>query len=222
MKKKSELDRESSNGRDLKKWFFPFRFLFLFLMLSNTSSAMDAPALKQETIISEVPSYSGALRIVIEKSANTLTLYKENRPFKRYRAAFGRGYLDGDKRKKGDMRTPEGDFYICTMNTSKRFYKFLGLSYPDSKHAEYGLQSGIISLNEYALIKKAIEKRQSPPWNTQLGGAVGIHGRMLVESTTDQPLAGGNWTYGCIALNNSDIDELYRIVSLGTPVTILP
>jgi murein L,D-transpeptidase YafK len=222
MKKKSEADRESPNGGDSTKWFFPFLFLFLFVLLSSISLAMDASALKQEAITSEIPSFPGALRIVIEKSARTLTLYKENRPFKMYRAAFGRGYMDGDKRRKGDMRTPEGDFYICTMNTSKRFYKFLGLSYPGSKHAEYGLQSGVISPNEYALIKKAVEKRQPPPWNTPLGGAVGIHGRMQVKSMTDQPLAGGNWTYGCIALSNSDIDELYRVVSLGTPVTILP
>ena len=58
---------------------------------------------------------------------------------------FGKGYGDGDKQRMGDRRTPEGDFYICTMNHSKRFYKFMGLSYPGLKHAEDGLRSGMIS-----------------------------------------------------------------------------
>ena len=54
-------------------------------------------------------------------------------PVKTYPAVFGRGYSDGDKRMTGDLRTPEGDFYICTMNPSKRFYKFMGLSYPGTE-----------------------------------------------------------------------------------------
>ena len=75
------------------------------------------------------------------------------------------------------MRTPEGDFYVCTMHPSKRFYKFLGLSYPALKHAEFGRRSGMISEGEFLMIKKALEEGQPPPWNTRLGGAVGIHGR---------------------------------------------
>jgi murein L,D-transpeptidase YafK len=122
----------------------------------------------------------------------------------------------------GDKRTPEGEFYICSMNNSKRFYKFIGLSYPGMKHAEYGLRSNIITANQYAEIKKAIDERQQPPWDTQLGGAVGIHGRMLDDTIPPKALSAQNWTDGCIALNNADVDEIYSVVSLGTPVTILP
>ena len=123
---------------------------------------------------------------------------------------------------EGDKRTPEGEFYICTMNRSKRFYKFLGLSYPDLKHAEYGLKSGIISLSDYVLIKRAIDERQTPPWDTRLGGAVGIHGRAPEGGAGRQSFIARNWTDGCIALDNADVDELFDTVSLGTPVTILP
>ena len=108
------------------------------------------------------------------------------------------------------------------MNHSKRFYKFMGLSYPGLKHAEYGLQSKRITPAEYSQIKKAIEARQPPPWETQLGGAVGLHGRMLDTESGEQNDASLNWTDGCIALANADIDEIYNVVSLGTPVTILP
>ena len=98
----------------------------------------------------------------------------------------------------------------------------MGLSYPDLKHAEYGLKSWMISPPEYALIKKANEERQPPPWDTRLGGAVGIHGRVLEGAATRQSFVGMNWTDGCIALDNADVDELFSVVSLGTPVTILP
>jgi hypothetical protein len=79
---------------------------------------------------------------------------------------------------------------------SKLFYKFLGLGYTDLKHAEYGLQSGVVSADEYTLIKNAVVKRQQPLWNTPLGGAVDIHGRMPAESTADRPLAEVNLDRG--------------------------
>jgi len=187
-----------------RKIFFSLRLVTSLLLLSGISPAPEVPAKKDLTF------------------SFTHTLYKGNTPVKTYRAVFGKGYRDGDKQMTGDKRTPEGEFYICSMNNSKRFYKFLGLSYPDIKHAEYGLHSNIITPNQYAMIKKAIDERQQPPWDTELGGAVGIHGRMLDDTVPSQALSRQNWTDGCIALNNSDVDEIYNVVSLGTPVTILP
>ncbi|MGE5174010.1 MAG: L,D-transpeptidase family protein [Betaproteobacteria bacterium] len=202
--------------------FFLARLLGSLLLLSCLSPAPDATAPKADTFPSLPASFAGQLRIVIWKSQYTLTLYKGDQPVKTYRAVFGKGYQDGDKRTEGDKRTPEGDFYICTMNHSKRFYKFLGLSYPGLKHAEYGLQSRIISTLEYEMIKKAIDEQQQPPWGTRLGGAVGIHGRILEGAVPNKSPVTMNWTDGCIALDNADVDEIYSVVTLGTPVTILP
>ncbi len=202
--------------------FFLVRLAGVLLLLSCLSPAPDATAPKPDTLASLLASLPGQLRVVIWKSQYTLTLYKGDQPVKTYRAVFGKGYLDGDKRIQGDKRTPEGEFYICTMNHSKRFYKFLGLSYPGLKHAEYGVQSGMISAAEYEMIKKAISEQQQPPWDTRLGGAVGIHGRMLEDAAPDKAFVSMNWTDGCIALDNSDVDEIYSVVALGTPVTILP
>jgi len=198
------------------------RLFTVLVLLSCISPAPEVPAKKTLGLPSALSLHDGQLRLVIWKSHYTLTLYKGNTPVKTYRVVFGRGYRDGDKQMTGDKRTPEGEFYICTMNPSRRFYKFMGLSYPGLKHAESGLRDNIITPDEYTLIKKAIEERQQPPWDTRLGGAVGIHGRMLAASVPPQALLQQNWTDGCVALNNADIDELYSVVSLGTPVTILP
>jgi murein L,D-transpeptidase YafK len=197
------------------------RLLAAFLLLSCISPAPDALIGKRNSLASLLSSIAGELKLVIWKSQYTVTLYKGEIPVKTYRAVFGKGYPDGDKQMRGDRRTPEGEFYICAMNDSKRFYKFMGLSYPGLKHAKAGLQSRMISPDEYAMIKKAIGERLPPPWETRLGGAVGIHGRTL-ETGNARQYVGKNWTDGCIALDNADIDEIYTAVSIGTPVTILP
>lgn len=202
--------------------FFFLRLVAALILLTVLSPAPNAPAAKPPSFPSFVASLAGDLRIVIWKSQYTLTLYKGDRPVKTYRAVFGKGFRDGDKRKAGDKRTPEGEFFICTMNHSKRFYKFMGLSYPGVPHAEQGLRDGLISSRQYETIKKANEDRQQPPWDTRLGGAVGIHGRMAGSAVNPRFHPDTNWTDGCIALENADVDEIYSVASLGTPVTILP
>jgi murein L,D-transpeptidase YafK len=197
-----------------------FRLFALLLLAGCFSQAPNAPVPPPGGSSGMASSGASRHRIVISKSAYSLTLFRDDREVKTYRAVFGKGYHDGDKRGRGDKRTPEGDFYVCAMHPSKRFYKFLGLSYPSLKHAESGLRFGTISQREYLMIKQALEEGRQPPWDTRLGGAVGIHGRTAAGVT---PFPGmENWTDGCIALDNADVDELFSVVSLGTPVTILP
>ncbi len=198
------------------------RLLAVFLLLCCLSPSPEASASKAVALATRLSSIEGQVKLIVSKSGYTVTLYKGEVPVKTYHAVFGKGHREGDKQRVGDRRTPEGQFYICTMNDSKRFYKFMGLSYPDLKHAEYGLRSGMISPVEYLMIRKAIEGRLSPPWETRLGGAVGIHGRTLDAGEAQQPYISTNWTDGCIALDNADVDEIYNVVTLGTPVTILP
>lgn len=198
------------------------RLLALLLLLSCLSPLPDTPGENPASFRSFLESFSGQAKLVIWKSHYTVTLYKGETPIKTYRAVFGRGYQDGDKQREGDRRTPEGEFYICAMHPSKRFYKFMGLSYPGLRHAEEGLRSNLISLRDYARIKRSVEEQKQPPWETRLGGAVGIHGRTLEEGSDTPSFVAMNWTDGCIALDNRDVDEIYSVVSLGTPVTILP
>lgn len=198
------------------------RLFALLLLAGCLSQAPNAPAPAPGASSGTPLSGTGRYRIVVSKSDYSLTLFRDDRAVKTFRAAFGKAYREGDKRSLGDKRTPEGDFYICTMHPSKRFYKFLGLSYPALKHAEYGLRSGMISEGEFLTIKKALEEGQQPPWSTRLGGAVGIHGRTVAATGGVQSPRVVNWTYGCIALDNADLDEIFSVVSIGTPVTILP
>ncbi len=130
---------------------------------------------------------------------------------RKYRIALGSSPR-GDKSVRGDGRTPEGDFVVCRKNGNSKYYKSLGLNYPTPRHALQALDEGLISLREYNDIMRANRKMHLPPPNTLLGGAIFIHG-------------GGewvDWTEGCIALNDRNMDELYRVITLGTPVKILP
>lgn len=197
------------------------RLLAALLLLSCISPSPGVLNGSRNSLASLLSPVAGQIKLVIRKSRYTVTLYKGETPVKTYHAVFGKGYRDGDKQMQGDKRTPEGEFYICAMNDSERFHKFMGISYPGLKHAEAGLRSAMITPVEYAIIKEAIEGTLPPPWDTRLGGAVGIHGR-TGETGTGQRSDGKNWTDGCIALDNADIDELTTVVSLGTPVTIQP
>jgi len=201
--------------------FLYFRLVFLALLVSCLSPAPEAGTSRPSGLGAKIAGLAGELRIVIQKSRNVLTLYKGMTPVKSYWAAFGKGYHKGDKRRVGDKRTPEGDFYICTMNHSERFYKFMGLSYPDIRHAEDAMKRGLITYAQYLEIWRANGERRQPPWDTALGGAIGIHGRVLNSAISRVPNP-ANWTDGCIALNNADVDEIFSVASLGTPVTILP
>ncbi len=151
------------------------------------------------------------LKLVIKKRERMLIVYKDGEPWKAYAVALSQVPY-GDKKEKGDKHTPEGQFYVTKKNPRSKYFLSLELSYPSLKHAERGLKSGLITRKEYEAIVRSLENGKTPPQNTRLGGYICIHG-------------GGNeknWTDGCIALENKDISELYKIVRVGTPVIILP
>ncbi|HKO35410.1 MAG TPA: L,D-transpeptidase family protein [Pyrinomonadaceae bacterium] len=150
-------------------------------------------------------------RIVVKKAERRLFLYDGNKLVKSYRIGLGLS-PKGDKVRQGDRRTPEGDFYIFTRNDKSAFYLSLGVSYPNAPHADRGLRDGLISKSQHDSIMRALKLKKTPPQNTGLGGDIYIHGRG----------ASSDWTWGCVALEDTDIRELFDTVSVGTPVTILP
>jgi len=116
-----------------------------------------------------------------------------------------------DKERQGDGRTPEGSFFVCSKNPRSKYYKALGISYPSKEDAMRGLRQGLITRDQYEAIALSIDHGERPPWFTKLGGAVCIHGGGI----------GRDWTRGCIALRNADIQELFEVVHIGTPITII-
>jgi len=149
-------------------------------------------------------------RVVIEKSRHLLTLYDGDVMVKSYRCAIGGGRRD--KVREGDHCTPEGQFYICVKNPNSKYVLSLGLSYPNEEDAARGLRDNLIGRKDRDRIVAAIRDRRQPPWDTPLGGEIMIHGCG----------AGRDWTLGCIALDNDDIRELYRLLPVGTQVHIRP
>src|SRR5438552_13712922 len=150
-------------------------------------------------------------RIVVKKGQRQLLLFSEDKLVRTYHIGLGLSPV-GDKVRQGDRRTPEGDFYIFTKNDKSAFYLSLGVSYPNAAHARRGLRDGLINQVQYNSIMSALNQKKTPPQNTRLGGDIYIHGN---GSSSD-------WTWGCVALEDRDIRELFDAVSVGTPVTIRP
>ncbi len=152
-----------------------------------------------------------APRIVVFKANRRLELYSGDKLLPTYKIGLGLNPVP-DKAREGDRATPEGEFYIFTKNPRSAFHLSLGVSYPNVEDAERGLKSGLITRAQRDSIVRAIKRKQGPPQYTALGGLIYIHGNG----------ASSDWTWGCVALENEDIEELYQAIPVGTPVTIKP
>ena len=150
-------------------------------------------------------------RLLAEKSRRTLTVFSGGRPVKTYRIALGDSPVK-PKEREGDGKTPEGTFYVCLKNSESRYHLSLGLSYPSAPDAERGVREKLISKREQREILDAVRHYRKPPWNTKLGGEIMIHGGGTKR----------DWTEGCLALSDHDVEELYPLIPLGTPVEIRP
>ena len=151
------------------------------------------------------------LQIRVLKAERRLELISGDKVVKTYRIALGTNPV-GTKLHQGDGRTPEGTFYVCVKNPQSKFHRSLGLSYPTPADAARGLKQKLITKAQHDAIVQAHRKHITPPWNTALGGEVFIHG---CGSSSD-------WTLGCIALDDTDMTELFATIASGTAVVIRP
>lgn len=117
------------------------------------------------------------------------------------------------KIKEGDGRTPEGNYRVVTVNRQSRFHVALGLSYPTPADVRRARREIAVSPLARLRIRVAHRLGLRPPWKTPLGGFVMIHGEHPEHKT-------GDWTAGCIALSNADMDRLAAHVRRGEPVRI--
>ena len=149
--------------------------------------------------------------IVVTKSKRRLELYSDGALVRTYKVGLGLNPVP-DKVRQGDRATPEGDFYVFTKNDKSAFYLSLGISYPNIEDAERGLRDKMISRAQHDAIVRAIKRKATPLQNTRLGGDIYIHGNG----------ASSDWTWGCVALENDEMKELFDAVAVGTTVTIKP
>ncbi len=127
-----------------------------------------------------------------------------------YPVIVGRRTSLGHKNFQGDCRTPRGVYRVCTLNRQSRFTLFFGLSYPGPGDAREALRQGIISGEEFESIIQAHRACRRPPWDTPLGGEIGIHGGGIEREGTR----------GCVGMRDEDVLELARYVKMGTPVEL--
>ncbi len=153
----------------------------------------------------------------ISKRHGYVYVYRGEKLIRKFAADFGYNKTDdkirqGSREEPDHWRTPEGRFYVTDKNPDSQYYKALVLNYPTPEDARRGVDSGLISKSEQAEIIKASMQHETPPMDTALGGWIEVHG----EGT------GGriDWTHGCVAIKNSELDAIWDMVSRGTPVII--
>ena len=158
-------------------------------------------------------------QIVIDRSEQRLMVKKNGVVLRSFDAAFGSGGKKA-KKQRGDRRTPNGEYKISDIRSSDRFHLFVEINYPNVRDALRGLKTELITKKQYNAILDAHIYGHRPPQNTPLGGQLGIHG--IGNETQDKidihEIA--DWTQGCIALRNHEVDALLSYIDVGTVVTI--
>ena len=137
-------------------------------------------------------------RVVIEKSTRTLKLLAGNETYRTYFVALG-GAPQGQKVQEGDQRTPEGVYSIVARQPRSSFYKGLLLSYPNEQ-----------------------DQARAEALGVDPGGQIMIHGLRNGYEWMGERHRRQDWTEGCIAVTNQEIEEIWQLVDIGTPVEIRP
>lgn len=159
----------------------------------------------------------GEVWLLVDTQNKTLTVMQAGKIRRSYsNISIGRGGASPDKRRNDD-KTPLGEFRIGRIDPDSHFHLFLGFDYPSLAQAERALEAGDIDGQMYLRIRQALRSAKIPPQQTPLGGYIGIHGVGAGDPRIHEEF---NWTSGCIALTNEQIDDLARWVRLGMRVVI--
>jgi murein L,D-transpeptidase YafK len=137
-------------------------------------------------------------KVVVIKKKRLLLLVKDGEVLRKYRVAIGRNPV-GTKIRQGDNRTPEGEYILDWRNSSSRFHRSIHISYPNSNDVSRAQKYGV-----------------SP------GSDIMIHGLPRNYEDVGDLHTVTDWTKGCIAVTNREIEEIWSIVPDGTPIEIRP
>ncbi|KGM06863.1 hypothetical protein LP43_1356 [Methylophaga thiooxydans] len=162
---------------------------------------------------------TGNYELVIKRSEKRLLIQKDGEVLRSFHVALGSGGRKA-KMKSGDRLTPLGKYHITQVRDSDRFHMFIQLDYPSVRDAITALKEDRISKAQYRKILDAHIFGNLPPQNTPLGGAIGIHGIGVETKDKLEIHEIADWTKGCIALRNDEIEQLTKYISKGTQVTI--
>lgn len=135
-------------------------------------------------------------RIVVDKSARRMVVYRDGVALREYRVALGFA-PKGAKVRQGDGKTPEGTFHIDRKNDSSSYHLSVGLDYP-----------------------QAADRKRANLGGYDPGGDIFIHGQP--NALPDGALLKGDWTAGCIAVSNAEMREIFAAVASGAVVEVRP
>ncbi|MEZ5597215.1 MAG: L,D-transpeptidase family protein [Pseudomonadales bacterium] len=136
--------------------------------------------------------------VTVHKADRQLELWSQGRVVRRYAVALGWSPV-GHKRYNGDGRTPEGDYVLDFRNENSAYYRSIRISYPSAE-----------------------DERAARASNLDPGGDIMIHGQKNGASWAELTRRYRDWTLGCIAVTNAEMDEIWSLVPLGTPIRIQP
>lgn len=137
-------------------------------------------------------------RIVIVKSTRSMTLMREGKALKVYKVALGSQPI-GPKERAGDHKTPEGNYVVDSKKENSQFHRALHISYPNAADRERARKLGVSA-----------------------GGDIEIHGLGDKYGWIGSAHRRYDWTDGCVAVTNEEIDEIFDLVQVGTPVELKP
>lgn len=196
---------------------------FLFSLLCGISGGVSAILFGIVTwILLTSPVSAGQdkldnIRIVIDTKASTLQVLQDDRQMLVFSdIAIGR-YGTSLDRRRGDNTTPLGHFKIAWITDNTSFHRFFGFNFPTKEYVDRAFRSGQLDKKTRNKIYKALAAGRLPPQNTILGGSLGIHGIGKGDVNVHNQY---NWTNGCVALTNDQIDLLTDWIRIGTPVEI--
>ena len=136
--------------------------------------------------------------VLVKKSESKLYLMKNGKIIKEYHVAFGAN-PKSHKQQEGDERTPEGKYVLDYKKSDSSFYKSIHISYPNEQDKIRAKEAGV-----------------------DPGGLIMIHGQKNGLGMLAFITQRFNWTDGCIAVTNSEMDEIWQAVDVGTPIEIKP
>jgi len=146
----------------------------------------------------KLPADTQIDRLVVYKSKRQLLAYSNGQLIKTYKVSLGKQPI-GDKEFEGDKKTPEGVYFINDKNPYSGYHKNLGISYPNKEDIE-----------------------NAKIFGKPTGGDIKIHGLRNKIGFIGKFHRWFDWTLGCIAVTDNEIDELYKSVNIGSQIDIIP
>jgi murein L,D-transpeptidase YafK len=140
----------------------------------------------------------GVDHLIVYKQTRKLVLLSGGKEVRSYKIALGSQPV-GSKSRQGDHRTPEGSYVLDSRNPNSHFYKAFHISYPNAKDIATAKKSGV-----------------NP------GGEIMLHGLPKQYAWVGKAHVLHDWTDGCIAVTNEEMDEIWKLVRVGTPIDIKP